>query len=1080
MPGRRHSSEVFPRMGFKNCQAAFLAVILLATVFFAGCQRTRAENSLRKTQSKLANIESNYSGEKHDPAELAAIRQKVSDANTTLTSDAAAALTAAREAAARADQLLESIKPKHGNAVYAEAQNEIRVADINDLQRLEPAPYQRIRELKGQADEAKNANKWDDVIKFSEQIKNEVLSGLAQLKNEADRKERDANQALDQLRGEAGNRYAPEVVVTVQSEIQNASKISNEDRDYVLAANRFAEAKNKAEEGVVQVLRRRSREAIEEIEGNITTALIEGAKQFKNDDYEKANEFYLRIITDFEEGRYRPVIEASKVLLSQTQILVIETKRAASDDRIQELAANIGELERGGILEYIPGSLDRLREYLTEVRAIRVEDTEQAFDKIKGIHIDASDEYERQRGAFQVLAQDAIRNAGNSLETTRTVYRQMDTIFDPIVGDMNAEQLAFENQKRTRQEELGRRIEEGGNNLVTAELRQQQGDFRGAIVLSGEVVDLSESVLASVYHTVGHNAAIELANLISRYERDGARQYAPAELARSTEKLETVKGTIAGGEYKLAVEQAAEARADVELMAQRIAGRATEDLREARRTLSSASSENTQRFRAAELAQVQVLIEEAEKNLQEDKLKLALETAQRATALALLAEKEAYQLSADEKIAEALAAISRAQTAGAELYAGREVEDARRLLGSARSVYGTENYAKAAELAGSSTERANNALYRIIREAEESISTAEQVGGWDYDHARLASANTMLKEANALIEAGEYAESRSRAESARSTASALVVDTKRANFNAACRAIHRDIAVGTVEGLNFFQPEESIAIRRRITELENEYNPDDYQRVMTEVEKLHGTLRSTLDRTAELVIEVAAQLDERLQSLRDRGAAEYAAVEITSARDSLRSARLDYRRGLYKSAHSNLKNAIDLTREIEGREKYIAYSAEVQDLFNEFNQVQTQLSRVLSLSPKEMKQLAVGPSGSTQAISLSAPLTPNEFRDKVDELYSRALVVKAPAGKEQLHEAVITAFAEARLAASNFEKLVILNRVPRAEAFLLIDNAYIRLNNANVMIGNIQKQLVADEVQFRLVQADVGTLVNSF
>lgn len=1066
---------------FINFRAATpLILILVAALSLTGCQRQRAENSLKKTQQKLSEIEVNYGGMEHAPERVESIQQQIDNARGLLASDAGQALSIAKDAGASADQLLEQVKPKQAEKLFAQAQDEIRVADINDLPRVDPERYNRIRELKTKANEAKSNSDWDDVITLSNEIIGEVSTGLAGLKLESDRRGIDAEQALTDLTKIGGNIYAPEVVIAVRTDTDLARKIAEEDRDYVLAANKFAEAKNRAEQGIIQVLREKSREAIEEIEGHLTEALIEGAKQFKNDDYQSANRLFEGVLVDYKEGRYNAVIEASKILLDRAQTLVIETKRAASDDRIQAMQANIQELDQGGITEYLPGSLGQLRQQLEQARTIRQDDTEEAFDKIKQISIEAADEYERQRNAFQTVALDAIRDARNQLDTSRTVYDRMETIFDPIEGQMSEEQRAFEAQKQTRQIELGQTLEQANSNLETAELRQQAGNFRGAIILAREVQDTTEMVLSEVYHTVAHNASIELAKLISRYERDGARQYAADELERSSQKLEQVKSLIARGQYKTAVEAAAEARADVELMAQRIAGRATEDLREARRTLGSANSEKTRRYRSGMLDNVQVLIQEAEQSLQQEKLKIALETAQRATALALQAEKEANMLAAREQIDEAVNSITRAQESGAEVYAGREIEDARRLLSSSRTLFANEEYVKAEELALSSEQRAHNALFKKINDAETAIATAEAVDGWDHDYRKLAAANTKLREARAAMEQSNYRESASLADSSREEAQALVKNAKLNNFNQRVARIRQNLDVGTTEGLNFFQPEESIEVRRTLAELENQYSADDYERVMTEIERLEGKLRITLDDTDGLVKTVSAQLEERLDVMDDAGAADYASVEIAEARKYLNYARLDYRQDAYKSAHSNLTKAIELTAEVEARQAEIVYADEVQELFDEYRELQDKFANVLTLSPAELKALAVGVHGTQRSLAISGAVTPNDFADGVDMLFSRALNIKAPKGLEKFHESVLEAFAEGRIAAKNFEKLVILNRTAKSEAFALIDAAYFHMRQSNEMVSDIQSMLISDQIRFRLVSGQTAAIVNAY
>jgi len=1057
--------------------AWFLALVAILVLPLTGCQKYRAENSLKKTAQILSEIEQKYGGLTHEPERVNALKTQLENARGLLASDPGLALETASQARTEADLLLEATRPKEASVRLARANEEIRVADINDLIRTDPERYNRIRQIINDAGVANSQNKWDDVIRLSDEAVAEVATGLAPVKTRADRKRLDADAALTELRQNEGNRYAPEITVQVQDVINQAVRIVERDRDYQLAANRFDDAIQRADKGITLVRSEKSREALEQIEGFLATALIEGAETYRPDEYAELARRVEELNKSFRDGAFTTVLEAAGRLSEDAQTLVVQTKRSASRERIENQARAIDELERGGVNEYVPNALTGLREKLSRMRAENEKDTEAAFDAVKAIFVEADAETELIRNQFQAVAVTRIREAKGKLETTRGVFDRMQTIFEPITGEMTSDQMAFENQKAVRQTTLSGQLNEANVRIVTAELRQQEGRFREAIVLSGEVETLSAEILSEVYHTVAHNASIELARIISRYEREGARQYAQAELTRSTEKLEKVKADIAAKEYQRAVETAAETRAEVELMAQAIAGRATVNIREAEAARTAASSEKTRKYRGEDLAEVGRLIEEARGHLTADRLGLAVETADSATVLARKAETESNQLAADEAINAASQALVKAQDAGSELYAGREVEDARKLLSSAKTLYASADYVKAEELAASATSRAQAALYKKINEAEAEIANAQAVGGWEYDNSRLARANTDLREARLLIESGQYDASRSKAASAASTAGSLTVDAKNHTFATRIASLRENLQAGASQGVNFFQPQDAIRARREIARLENSYTVDNYELIMVEVKKLEAEVRGTLDSTDVLVDTVAQQQGTRLDALVENGADQFASVEVKEARDGLRFAQLDYQRGLYKSAHSNLDRAIKLINEIEARRAQEEYSAAVQALFGEYRKLQSAYDNILTLSPQELKNLATGPNGASQAVAISTQITSAEFRAGVDRLYSEALNLKAPAGLGPIHEAVIQAFSEGRIAALNFEKLAILNRVSRNEAQLLIDQAYIRMNNSNRLVGEVQKLLVSDEVRFRLVNNRADTLV---
>ncbi|CAN5259647.1 hypothetical protein BH09SUM1_BH09SUM1_25030 [soil metagenome] len=1060
---------------FRSCSIVVLMLCLAFT--FAGCKKYRAENSLKKTQQIISNIEQNYNGLVHEPERITALKKKLDEARAGLDTDPGTALTLASQARTEADLILESVRPKHASALLSQAREELRVGQVNDLIHKDPDRYNRIQQIMEEADKANSANKWDDVISASKELIQEVATGLQPVKNDADRKAADAAEALTELRQIGGPKYTPEVVIGVQDDINTAQRIYDKDRDYQLAANKFQEATTKAETGIVQVQREKSREGLEKIEGYLSTALLEGAEIFKPKEYADAVHLFTSLSQTYIEGKYSTVLEGTEDLEPKAQRLVIETKRTASDERIANLDKSIRDLEEGGILEYVPGSLDKLKTFLTQVVEVRKADDEPAFDKIKLLGIEAADETDKVRSAFYEVADDRGREAKAALEKARAVFDQMATIFLPLPGPMTSEEQVFESQKSARQEQLRKDLDEATIRLTVADTRKSEDKFKGSILAAEDVSRMSAQILAETFHVVAHNASIELAKLISRYERDGARQYAPDELARSSKKLEEVKGLIASGQYEKSVQSAAEARADVELMAQRIAGRATEDLRDARRALDSATSEKTRKYRGEMLKEVAKLIDQAEVDLTADRLKLALENANKATLLAKQADTESNQISAKEHIELANVSILQAQDAGAELYAGREIEESRKLLGSARVLYDSQDYVKAEELAVSAVDRARGGLFKKIDEAETEIATANSVGGWAFDDARLASANTQVREARAQLEKKNYAASRSLAESAAATARSLANDAKQHNFDDRVARIRKNLDSGQKQGINFFQPEDSIAIRKRLAELENEFTLDKYELVMTEVEKLEGQLRGTLDSTDEMVKTVAQQQSGRLDHLEADGATAYAAAEVADARASLKFALLDYDRGLYKSAHSNLSRAISVIDTVEARRAQERYSREIDNIFADYKAAQLAFANILTLQPSELKDLAIGPNGAAQAVAISAQITPNQFRERLDTLYQRALVVKTPQAMTPVQNSVIQAMSEGRIAAMNFEKLAILNQVATREAMLLIDQAYIRLNNSNRIVANVQNQLTSDQVRFRLVNSQASSIV---
>lgn len=1055
---------------------AFALLAFTSAITLTSCSEFQANKSIEKAQRILTELETDLNGNVHASSDLENIRARIQEANQQLGSgNASAARTTAKSAVSIATQARIAIVRAEAEARYNRANEEIRVGDLNKASQFDPQRYQRITQLRDKMNEQRGKDAHEDVIRTAQQVIDEMTTLLSPLDSQTRRARITAEDKLNTLKLEGGLEYVPEKVIEVQDNINRATKFYEDDRDYENARLVYEDATTAAEAGIESAKEARSQERIREIEELLATALLEGAKEYMPQEYERVTALNGRLLQDFSDRLYDRVLEGSPTIRDQARTLVVSTKRAAADARINTVDTNIRDLVEGGVREYLPGRIDELEALAASAKDIRRADDEPAFDRIKLIAVEATTVFEKIMTAFSELAVDSIRRAGNSLDVTEGVYNQLGNIFDPIVGTMSPEQQAFENQKAARQTQLGQDIANNKRALQDAFLKQSNNRFRAAILDAEEIKRNAERILDSIHHVVGHNAAIELANLISRYERDGAREYAPDELVRSTADLEAVKAGIARQAYRESVERAAEARANVELMAQRIAGRATVNIRDAREALRRAGSERTRKYRPEMLDDVLRLINEAEVDLREERLKIAVEKADAATNLARQAQTEAWRQSSTESIERTKAAIQRSQLAGAELYAGRELQDAKSLLASAESLFLGEDYEKAEDLSNSAGQRAEQALYKKINDAETALAGAKAVGGWEHRSSDLGSAGAKIRSARQELEAGNYTLSHGLADSARSEANGAARSSKNNNYHVTVARIKANLDQGTSQGINFFQPEESIAIRTRLTELENEYNLGKYDLVMTELAKLESDLRATLDSTAQTVAAVANQQERRLDALVAEGAVIHSDDVVKEARANLRFARLDYRRGLYKSAHSSLDTAITLINELALRESKEAYGSRVTAMLARHRDLQAQFSSVLGLNAEHVKGLIKSSDGA-KALSISARIRPDELREGMDELYREALAISVPKGYGQSHESLVDALNQARLSAGIFERLSALPSDSTAQGSQLVDEAFRLMHRSNELTSVVERQLADERFRNREGSSQIGLL----
>jgi hypothetical protein len=1061
-------------MRSKLRNAVALAILATATMSMTSCSDMMAKNRLQKSTTILNRMTNELNGELHAKASIDNIRNNINKANQELTSgQSSIAKQTASSALTEAEQTLIAVLSAEANKSFNDAIEEIRVGDINNASRIEPQRYQTISDLKTRMDEQRNKNDNEAVINTSRQIITEMKTLLNPLDTKTKRAQSTAETKLQDLKGEGGQTYAPEIVIAVQDTIGGANKIASLDRDYGLATIQFEDATRMAEAGIEQVKRARCDEQMTEINSLLATALLEGAKVYVPEQWANVERLIDTLIADFNANKYGRVLLGASEVKPKVEELVFATKKAAADARIATMDANIRELSEGGARQYLPGRTEELEAIVAEAKAIRAAETLDAFDQIKSLSLRGIETFESIERAFDTIALENIRIGSNALETTTVVFGQMGDIFDPITGEMSPDQKAFEAQKSMRSAELGQELSNARKNLQDSFLNQKDGRYRDAILLAQDVKERSEGVLNEVYHVVGHNAAIELANLITRYERDGAREYSKDDLDRSQAQLESVKTAITEGRYRESVSMAAEARANVELMAQGIAGRATVDIRDARVALRDAQSELTRKYRGGMLDQVNSLITSAENDLAGERLKSAVERAREATVLARRAQTEAYMTLAQENIDRTKATVAKASDAGAELYAGRELSDARNLLSSAQTLFLGQDYEKASSVSQTAAERADSALYKKVIDAESAVASARAVGGWEYDAASLGEAGAKIRQARQEIDSANYQAGGKLAVSARSSAESLSDDAKDKNFHDAVSRLNKNLSTGTTQGINFFQPEESAAIRTRLFQLENMYSTEKYDLVMSELSKLEGRLRGTLDTTGETVHVVADQQETRLNQLIENGARGFALGEVEEAKRNLDYARMDYRRGLYKSAHSSLQRAIGTIDEIANRRDKELYSERATELMARYGEARSGFSKVLNLGSRTLKDMAVR-NGSTKAVSISTRITASEFREEIDRVYSEAVTMTAPKGYEDLHVVLIDSFSAARIAAVNFQKMAAYDVASPSEVESSVDEAYRQLNRSSDLMSEVQARLHSDARTFRDTTQAVG------
>lgn len=1069
---RRHAAT--KRLG------ALLAILGLA-LLLCSCKAQQANMKLKKANELLGQAEQ-VNAQKYAPDLLTDARNKINEANTSLAGgDAAAALASAKLAVSSAEQAVEKSKSQYATDISNEAKAAVDVARLNQGETEDAQRFQNIQNLYGQISAQWTDKKWDDVIATSRQVLDEVDLLLKRLKNESERTLVEAQNRLKALKAEGGQEYAPERVIEVTDLVNQVETYINDKKDYINARNQAELAVQKAREGIDATKREKSKEQISMIEALIVEAMEEGAELYAPEQLKEVNGLYDSLTADFQENRFDKVLLTADVLKPKAEQLVFATKKAAANGRIEKLVGTIGELTEAGVQEYLPGRIDVLQEMLANSRTEFQKNTNEAFDQIKQIGQDALSEENKIRGAFDDLAQEEIRKTGDQLDKTQAVFNKMASIFiiQPRAG-MAPIDLQFENAKQTLHTELATGLKNASDNLEAAGIRQRDGKYRGAIELAKDVATSADAILNEIYHVVAFNAAMELSQQVTRYELDGAQEYATEELRRTKALLEDTKNLMGNKQYKEAVSKAADTRAQLELMVQRVAERGSDSIEEAKATIEKARSAETVRYRRDELNAAVQLNEAAQNALAAEQLKNAVELAQQATVRAKTAAREAMRLAAEDELENSRSRITRAQNAGANQYAAKEFDDAKRLLQSAERHFTQEDFTVARDVAVASSEKADRSFYKLIDAADAAINEAKSAGGWDLSRETLARAIAKNDEARRVIESGAYDQSASLAQDARDTALAVAVKSKLKNYDDQVKRIKDNLEKGRSQGITMFQVKDAVDVNVRLVELQDRFDRGgltNYEFTMAQLQDLEARLRNTLDTTTTLVKDVIAGQRQELDELAKAGADSYAAPVMSDARANLKFAEIDFRNELYKSAHENLSKAIDQVKDVKRRQAREEYLNQVQELFLEVFAAESRFTSVLTRTPKELKTFAMGEHGSGQAVAIASVYSPNKFREEIEKTYSKALQLKAPEEEAKTHQEVMAALTEERLAALDFEKMIVFKQMTQEETNRTIDRAYDFLESAHNRISTLQRQFSDIQRQYRETEVNAGLVL---
>ncbi len=1053
-----------------------LALLALVAVTLVGCNKYSAKRNHRKMQRILSEIqvheETTQGPYLFRNDEVVSLEGAIGDVGRMIAGeDYQGASERARQWMESAPALRDNIIAEHAQHILELAEADIGVAQDNMGNLEDPDLWDRILERRDRAREKRSEQNWEDVIEISQKIIDEVSILLINLQNRADQGLQRANIAMAEFDDLNAALYASALMV----ESQQLTAIVEEhiaSRRYSLAITAAEQALTKINETIIASKSALSAEGIREIESLLTEIAEHGADLRLRDRYQAISDHYADLLRFHYNEDYDEALNQIRSLRPQAQTLLINTYQTEAEALIALREEELGHLREAEVDHYLPGRIDlptelhdtgtalyteamrrmgeieaipeaelqgtRLEMLLSDAKPIFSDAVEQSYaagNEIDNIHL-----------AFRELSETHLAGAQSAIQVVTDVLDRFEGIWDPRVDRVNNPADAqFEENKQVFRQEIETRIETARAMLMTAEDRLQTYPLRYnlAIQYSDQAREWAEEALADAYRVVARNSLIELTWLVSLYEREGAGEYATAELDRTLRLIEEARVTLDTGPPRDAVADCAAARAQLEIMVQALRRTANELITD----LRAQETETARLLRAIEAPERLTLISElrinAEDMARSDSLKDAIETAQRALDLAEQTAAVAAREWAEVEMSRTDAAIAGAEGAGAALYGAATLQEARDLSATAQSRLQEGDFLTAQELAAEAGVRAAAAQTTLLDRAEESTERAREYEGFRFHTAALADALVAAQQAAAAMHAGHHIESQELARFASQRADEITVLSRHALFAERVFGLHQSVQHAINTGASFFQPEDLQAVLQDLARIEANYTAarhDDHER---DLEVLEARMAIIIEGTPQILVAIIDTYREWMRTLRDDNDADrYAYEELQRIAELMISAQRNFAEGHHRLSHTDVQRAGRLLTIVQVMTDEFDYKASADEILAQLEAARIEFADYIEISPPMMIQLAISPGGSGRATAIVSGLSPTELRREVERLQTLAEAIDSPPTRVDHHTRMLACLRNMQSAARNFEYLSIADQMDERTITATIESAY--------------------------------------
>jgi len=1043
----------------------------------AGCGKQRTKLYLSKAE-KLLNEARKFNAEKHVNAEYQrALQQRTQAEQLMLANDFKQSVPAGREGVRLSREVLATSMRMEATKQKNEADLEVKIMNDNNGAKEGPDLYQKIIDTQKKMNDRFAKERWATVIELANDIKQKVTQLLLRLQQMASADLVQVEAEHKRLIDEGGQTHALIYVQRVErliTEIRDTIDINRVPpiKSYLRAMALAKEAMRDAQEGITETKKRKCEGQIEIIQTNLIKAKSLKAEYFVPDLWNACSDDFSKIIDNFWKQEYDFVLTAAARLKDQVDVLIYQTRRESARYQRDRLAQRIAELRNKGVETYLPGRIGPLDKALEESDA---QFKKEAFEDVESVCKSAQIEADEIMKTFRALADEWIRKARGIADRARSVFQEMERVFREVhLTYTKPIDQALEDNKQTIKADLARRLADAQTRLALGEAKHTAEEYRDTIELCRSVQDEATSIIATVYNVVAHNVISEIGDEISRYDREGAPEYAPKEMELTKSLLKEAIDLRDKVQYQESASKAAQARAQLDVTIQAIEVAAALAIEKARGAVKQADETRTAELRPDDYQRVQQYLIEAKSQLETTRLKDAILTAQRAENLIREASQESARTWATQTLKQADTALAIAKQSGADIHAaqllreaGEDASQAGKAFASAEDLIGqkkfddaTKKFVEAKNLAVQSAEGAQRAKFRLIDDADAAVVEARSYGAWRHQLPAMTEAILVLNQAKEEMAAGRYDQSHKMAKRAAEEAAKITNASKGETFRTRLGVVDSLVNEATRTGGRYYEPTLLASLAREIDKMREQYNPEAFDSSDKKVIEIETRLQGILETMPNVVAEWIRHQNERLATVEKSEIPPNFAPRISDAKKFLNYAELDFKHGKYRNSYANMVSARRLVDELEKNQAEAEYSRSVREVLDELKQAMTEFDHYLSLDPKTLLGLIHGPQGDSQFVAIAGKAKPADFRQRIDGLIVKLQAIKAPAGMARIHQETTEMLHSARAAAINYERLSVLGEFDEPTKREIIQRAYDLIQTVRNRRVELEKELL--------------------